>query len=83
VGDSEVELLEPEVFDKAIVGLAYRFGGFGEGQEVVVAYDRAKCIEVLMNGEMDEEGAEEFFEFNTIGAWWGPGTPLFIERIEV
>jgi hypothetical protein len=27
---------------------------------------------------MSEEEAEEFYEFNTIGAWMGDGTPIFV-----
>jgi hypothetical protein len=28
---------------------------------------------------MTREEAEEFFEFNTIGAWLGDATPVFID----
>jgi hypothetical protein len=28
---------------------------------------------------MDREDAEEFFEFNTIGAWMGDLTPVFVD----
>jgi len=31
---------------------------------------------------MDEDEAREFLDFNTFGAWMGPGTPLFMYRIE-
>ena len=31
---------------------------------------------------MSEEEAQEYFEHNTIGAWVGEGTPLFIHLTE-
>ena len=74
--DSEAMFLEPRAtFDRAIVGIASRIN------MLVVAYDRALCIECLMGDGMDEGEAEEFFEFNTAGAWVGPGTPVFITRL--
>jgi hypothetical protein len=33
-----------------------------------------------MKQGMDEEEAEEFFSFNTLGAWVGENTPLFLWR---
>jgi len=27
---------------------------------------------------MSDEEAEEYFNFNTLGAWMGEGTPLFV-----
>jgi hypothetical protein len=45
---------------------------------VVALYDRQKCIEILMKRDgMTEEGAEEFFSFNTIGAYMGESAPAF------
>jgi len=67
-------LLEPDVFDAAILGIAERADGTR-----VVAYDRQPCIEVIMAMDMDREEAEEYFEFNTAGAWMGDGTPVFID----
>ena len=67
-------LLDPEAFDDAIIGIARRADGM-----MVVAYDRQRCIEVLLQDGMDHGEAEEFFEFNTAGAWVGDGTPVFID----
>lgn len=66
--------LEPAIYDQAIIGIAERAGGFG-----VVAYDRQLCIEINMRMGMDREEAEEYFEFNTAGAWMGDETPVFID----
>lgn len=67
--------LDPESFDKAIIGTGHRCG-----QPELVAYDVEKCIKVLMEDGMDEDEAREFFDFNTAGAWVGPQTPIFIYR---
>jgi hypothetical protein len=75
--DEVVALLEPDFFDKAIIGIARRYG-----QPAVVAYDRGRCIDALMEGGMDHDGAEEYFELNTAGAWVGEATPVFISALD-
>ena len=69
----EAIFLEPATFDEAILGIAERFG-----MEPVVCYDRTRCIDILAR-DMDREDAEEYFEFNTIGAWMGDRTPVFVD----
>ena len=64
-------------FDDAFVGINQGYGG---GQLV---YDRAKCIRILQkNGIKDLEEAEEYFEFNTAGAYVGKLTPVFVEVLK-
>ena len=49
-------------FEDAIVGVCERFGALP-----VVAYDRGKCIEILVERDgMDYEEAVEYFEFNML-----------------
>jgi hypothetical protein len=60
-------------YDDAIIGVAERCG-----MDPVVAYDRTMVIDILAR-DMPREDAEEFFEFNTIGAWMGKNTPVFID----
>lgn len=68
--------LEPaETFDIAILGVAERAGGM-----VAVPYDRGLCIDGLMIGGMTRGEAEEYFDFNTVGAWVGENTPVFLDR---
>ena len=68
------EMLIADGFDDAIIGVSERFG-----RSPVIAYDKDKCIQVLMDRDgMDYEDAIEFFNFNVIGAWVGKGTPEFI-----
>jgi hypothetical protein len=69
----EAVFLEPATFDAAILGIAERFG-----MNPVVCYDRTRCIDILAR-DMPREDAEEFFEFNTIGAWMGDRTPIFVD----
>jgi hypothetical protein len=69
-------ILEPNSFDKAIVGIVQRID-LGP----VVCYSTEKIIEVLMEGGMDEEEAYEYFEFNILGAYMGEGTPMFVEML--
>jgi len=70
------DVLLMDGFDDCIVGICHRFG-----QEPIVAYDQQAIIRKLMNNDMDEEQAVEYFEFNQIGAWMGDKTPCFIELI--
>ena len=66
-------MLKADGFDEAIIGIAQR-AGHGD----LVAYDEAKCIEILAR-DMSYEEAREYFEFNVLGAWVGDGTPIFID----
>lgn len=63
----------PETFDHAIVGIVYGFG-----QEAAVLYDEGKIITAMMAGGMDQEEAQEFFDFNTAGSYSGDATPRFL-----
>lgn len=73
---SEALFLEPRaVFDVAVIGIAERVDGL-----CVVAYDSARVLQALMdqNG-WDEDEAREWYDFNTAGAYVGPGTPVFLQ----
>jgi hypothetical protein len=74
-GDSELILLEPEYFDKAIMGVITLVG-----MPHAVCYDRQTVIELLMDREgMTDEEAIEWFEYNTSGCYVGKHTPVFLE----
>tara|TARA_R110002020_G_scaffold185098_1_gene382597 strand:- start:213 stop:488 length:276 start_codon:yes stop_codon:yes gene_type:complete len=74
LADYNDEALTADGFDDAIMGIGERCG-----QPTLVAYDRTKCIQILIDRDgMDYEEAVEFFEFNTVGAWVGENTPIFI-----
>jgi hypothetical protein len=45
----------------------------------VAVYDIQKCIDHLVKRDgMTDEEAEEFLEFNTLGAYVGESGPLFV-----
>lgn len=68
-------LLFCDGFDECIVGVCHRFG-----QSPVVAYNLAQMLDVLEKRDgMTYEEAQEFFDFNIIGAWVGDYTPCFID----
>jgi len=64
-------------FEDAFMGIAERCS-----QGPTAVYDREKCIEILMHDGTDHEEAEEYFEFNVVGAWVGDRTPLFLSKVE-
>ena len=67
------EALSMKGYDDCIVGICHFYSGD------VVAYDRKKVIEKLMKRDgMTIEEAEEFFEYNTLGAYVGEYTPRFV-----
>ena len=74
------EALMADGFDEAIIGMCERFGN------PVVAYDRARCIEILAQKFDQEEDpdvdvyeeAEDYFSYNVSGSYVGENTPVFI-----
>lgn len=70
--DEEALFLAEDIYDKAIIGVC-------DGR---VCYDEDKVITILMeyNG-LTYEDALEFYEFNILGSYMGPLTPLFITAV--
>ena len=66
-------------FEDAFLGEAMRYGFNGR----VAAYDYGKCLDILMQDGMTYEEAEEFFSYNTLGAWVGEQTPVFIDKLSL
>lgn len=63
-------------------GLEDAFVGVGRrcGQKDVAVYSIQKAIDVLVTRDgMSAEEAEEYLEFNSIGAWMGDETPVWLE----
>ena len=51
----------------------------GYDKEGRAIYDAHECLSILVwRDGMSAEEAEEFFEFNTLGAYMGENTPQFI-----
>lgn len=73
--DHELELIlldPPQYFDHAILGIIH-----GYGQEPALVYDQDAVL-AAMAKDMGVEDAEEWFDFNTIGAYLGEATPRFL-----
>jgi len=75
LADENPEALLADGFENAILGICERFG-----QPPLMAYDYGKCIQILMQN-MTEEEAVEYFEYNTLGAWVGENTPVFVRTM--
>ena len=63
-------------------GLEAAFLGVGRrcGQKDVAVYSIPKAIDLLVTRDgMSAEEAEEYLEFNSIGAWVGDETPIWLE----
>ena len=62
--------------DDCLMGAVRRFGS-----EPLALYDYEAVIKKLMSRDgMDQDEAEEFFEFNIIGSWVGENTPAFFVK---
>jgi len=84
--DNELTEKVADVLDEESIvladGFADAFLGIGrQFSKPIAVYSRRKCIEVLMR-DMDEEQAEEYFEFNLAGAWVGESTPIYLDELE-
>jgi hypothetical protein len=72
LADLDPDLLLADGFDDALIGYVQKFN------QTAALYDRQKCIEILMKRDgMTDEEADEFFEFNVVGAFVGDYTPAF------
>ena len=67
-------LITAHGYDAAFVGVADRIG-----KEPVAVYSYEMCIQILMRDhEMSHEEALEYFEYNTIGAFYDENQPIYI-----
>ena len=76
--------LKADGFDEAIIGTAYGTT-VRDDEGPVLVYDMQKCIDILMDGAVDmtREEAIEYFDFNVLGAFMGPQTPIFVNPGEM
>jgi len=66
------EALLADGFENALIGFSH------DGKAV---YDIHECIQTLVHRDgMDFEEAQEYFEFNTLCAYVGEFTPIFIYK---
>lgn len=72
------ELKIMEGYDDCIIGVVDM-----AGSPPRVCYSINKIIGRLMADGMSREEAEEYFEFNQLGAYVGEGTPCFLEEMSL
>jgi hypothetical protein len=78
------EMLPPEAltadgFEDALIGLASVWTE--AGQLEVAAYDFRLMVDILIERDgMSSDEAIEYLNFNTIGAYVGPYTPVYLHR---
>ena len=69
--------LTADGFDAAIMGVT----AAQPGRQALVVYDLARMIQILVTRDgLTPEDAQEHLLFNTVGAWLGKGTPIFVWR---
>jgi len=69
-------LLEPEIYDTAIMGVVERING-----QPAVCYNKSKILGILMNDGIDIDGALEYYEYNILGSYMGEHTPVFMDSV--
>ena len=70
------ECLLADGYESALIGIT-------EGANPVAVYDTQLCIKCLMDeDDLSEEDAVDFFFFNTVQAYVGEKTPIYIRRYE-
>ena len=79
LAENEALLLEPRAdYDSCIIGIGYRFS-----TGPLAVYSIPLILKVMEGWGMTGEEAQEFFEYNTLGAWMGEGTPLFMHPFTI
>lgn len=87
--DPELLFLKETEYDAAIIGIVETFEP--TGPQLRVLYDREQLIAIIAAGmapfpapvtEQHFEDAEEHFECNIAGAYVGPHTPSFFQKVE-
>jgi len=70
----EIELLQADGFDDAIIGLEPLSGK--------IIYDIDRMVGVLVEEGLSSEEAIEYLDFNVLNAYVGENTPLYIQTID-
>jgi hypothetical protein len=72
-------LLLMDNFDEAFIGFSQRIN-----EPELAVYDYELMVATLVNrDDMSPEEAEEYIEFNCIGAWVGEQTPIIVRGLGV
>ena len=69
-------MLKWDGFDNAIIGVGERCT-----TDSMIVYDYDKMVKVLVTrDDMSYEEAEEYIDFNIVGAWIGDTTPIIVTK---
>ena len=69
-------MLKWDGFDNAIIGVGER-----NNTDSMIVYDYNKMVKILVTrDDMSYEEAEEYIEFNIVGAWIGDTTPIIVTK---
>ena len=69
-------MLKWDGFDSAVIGVGER-----NNTDSMIVYDYNKMVNVLMTRDgMTYEEAEEYIDFNIVGAWIGDTTPIIVNK---
>jgi hypothetical protein len=73
------EALTADGFNEAIIG----FSNDIVAGCVRIVYDYEKMVEILVNRDkMSREEAVEFLDFNTVQAYMGKNSPIFVNKFQ-
>jgi hypothetical protein len=75
LSDENPDALLADGFAGALIGVARRCG-----QPTLAVYDYELGVEILVRQGMSAEEAVEWMEFNVVGGWHGPHTPIWLMR---
>ena len=83
--ETEETVMLYDEYEDAFIGLGYQ-----QYRGPIAIYDAKKSVDILIKNfmndpdceskEMAEEMAIEWFDYNTVGAWYGDKTPIFISN---
>ena len=77
--ERDISLLLMDGFDEAFIGFSQRIN-----EPELAVYDYELMVATLVNRDgMTPEDAEEYIEFNCIGAWVGEQTPVIVRGLGV
>ena len=69
-------MLKWDGFDNEIIGVGER-----NNTDSMIVYDYDKMVKVLVTrDDMSYEEAEEYIDFNIVGAWIGDTTPIIVTK---
>lgn len=76
LAEANPEAMVADGFEDAYIGYTV-----GAGRPTLAVYDYALCVDSLMAREgWSREEAIEYLEFNTVSAYVGENTPVFLVR---